>query len=116
MGNQIQFTKAAIERLPLPAGRVEYRDARIPELRLRVSSAGVKSFSVFKRLPGEKPIRITLGRFPGVSVDTARKLALKNLCEISEGLNPNEKKRVECLESITLDVVFGPGRPHISSE
>jgi len=52
MGKQFNFTKQAIEALPLPESRIEYRDEKIPELRLRMTPAGIKSFSVYKRLSG----------------------------------------------------------------
>ncbi|MGC1507178.1 MAG: recombinase XerD, partial [Ketobacter sp.] len=67
MERQFNFTKQAIEDLPLPDTRIEYRDEKIPELRLRVTSTGVKSFSVFKRVSGGSPVRITLGKYPGLS-------------------------------------------------
>jgi hypothetical protein len=64
---QFNFTKQAIEDLSSPESRVEYRDEKIPELRLRVTPTGVKSFSVYKRVSGGSPVRITLGKFPSLS-------------------------------------------------
>lgn len=106
MEKQVSFTKAFIDQIPLPDKRIEYQDLRLPELRLRVTPTGVKSFSVFKRPAGKKPIRVTLGRFPGVSVDQARKLALKNLALLADGLNPNEAKRIESMQDVTLLEVY----------
>lgn len=106
MERQFNFTKQSIEDLPLPDTRIEYRDEKIPELRLRVTSTGVKSFSVFKRVSGGSPVRITLGKYPGLSPVRARTLALKHLADLSDGVNPNEQRRVEAMSAVTLDETF----------
>ena len=106
MERQFNFTKQAIEDLPLPDTRIECRDEKIPELRLRVTSTGVKSFSVFKRVSGGSPVRITLGKYPGLSPVRARTLALKHLADLSDGVNPNEQRRVEAMSAVTLGETF----------
>lgn len=106
MERQFNFTKQAIESLPLPEARIEYRDEKIPELRLRVTSSGAKSFSVFKRVSGGSPVRITLGKYPGLTPVRARTLALKHLAELSDGVNPNEQKRVDAMVSVTLGEAY----------
>lgn len=106
MERQFNFTKQAIEDLPLPETRIEYRDEKISELRLRVTSSGVKSFSVFKRVSGGSPVRITLGKYPGLSPVRARTLALKHLADLSDGVNPNEQRRVEAMSAVTLGETF----------
>jgi integrase len=103
---QFNFTKQAIESLSLPDTRIEYRDDKLSELRLRVTSTGIKSFSVFKRVSGGRPVRITLGTYPGLSPVRARSLALKNLAELSDGVNPNEKRAEDAMSSVTLGQVF----------
>lgn len=110
MERQFNFTKQAIEELPQPQSRIEYRDERIPELRLRVTPAGVKSFSVYKRVSGGRPVRVTLGKYPGLTPVRARSLALKHLAELSDGVNPNEQRRVEALSVITLAEVYSAYR------
>ncbi|WP_298624909.1 site-specific integrase [uncultured Zoogloea sp.] len=91
----LNFTKTALEALPLPAAgaRVEYQDSKTPGLRLRVTSSGVKTFCIFKRTKGGQPERITLGRFPELTVELARKEAAKVLATIASGANPAETKR-----------------------
>lgn len=106
MERQFNFTKQAIEDLPLPDTRIEYRDEKIPELRLRVTVTGVKSFSVFKRVSGGSPVRITLGKYPGLSPVRARTLALKHLADLCDGVNPNEQRRVEAMSTVTLGEAF----------
>ena len=99
---EINFTKKAIENIPTPEKRTEYKDQKIPELHLRVSPSGSKSFSVYTRLPRSKPVRVTLGKFPNLTPDRARVIALKQLADICEGINPNERRRVDALSMITL--------------
>lgn len=102
MERQFNFTKQAIENLSPPKSRIEYRDEKIPELHLRVTPAGIKSFSVFKRVAGGSPVRITLGKYPGLSPVRARTLALKHLADLSDGVNPVEQRRVEAVSNISL--------------
>ncbi|GAB1257635.1 tyrosine-type recombinase/integrase [Aurantivibrio plasticivorans] len=90
----------------MPDSRIEYRDEKISELRLRITSTGVKSFSVFKRVSGGSPVRITLGKYPGLSPVRARTLALKHLADLSDGVNPNEQRRVEAMHTVTLGETF----------
>ncbi len=106
MERQFNFTKQSIEDLPLPDTRIEYRDEKIPELRLRMTPAGVKSFSVYKRVSGGRPVRITLGKYPGLSPVRARTLALKQLADLSDGVNPNDQRRVEAMSAVTLSEVY----------
>lgn len=106
MERQFNFTKQAIEGLPLPETRIEYRDEKISELRLRLTSTGVKSFSVYKRVSGGSPVRITLGKYPGLSPVKARALALKHLADLSGGVNPNDLRRVEAMSAISLGDVY----------
>ena len=73
MAEKINFTQAAIEKLPLPAaGRTYYADAKTPGLFLAVWDSGVKSFELYKRMGG-RPTRLKIGRFPEVTVEQARK-------------------------------------------
>lgn len=94
-GGMLNFTKAAIERLPIPEPgmRAVYRDTRTAGLQLRVTSSGIKTFSVFRRIKGGQPERITLDRFPGMTVEQARTEAAKANAEIAAGGNPAEVKR-----------------------
>jgi len=90
----INFTKANLESLPIPAsGRVEYQDGKTPGLKIRVTANNIKTFCVLKRVKGGSPLRTTLGRFPDMSIEQARKQAAVILAEIAEGGNPAEVKR-----------------------
>lgn len=99
MANILNFTKAVLINIPLPeAGRTEYHDIRVPGLQIRVTQNGVKTFSVYKRVKGGSPQRITLGRFPDMSIEQARVQAAAILSEIASGGNPAEIKRAHKAE------------------
>ncbi len=95
MGNRLNFTKESLGTLslPNPGERAVYLDTKTTGLQVRVTSAGIKTFSVFRRIKGGQPERVTLGRFPGMTVEQARKLAARINAEIGEGSNPAEVKR-----------------------
>ena len=59
---------------------------------------GVKTFSLFRRVKGGKPERITLGRFPSMTVEQARKQAAKINLAIESGANPADAKRAHKAE------------------
>lgn len=95
-GNHISFSKERLLALPLPeAGkRTTYHDIKIRGLQLRVSPTGIKTFSVYRRLKGGQPERVTLGRFPAMTVEQARKSATAINAEIEAGANPAAVRRV----------------------
>lgn len=102
MAKRFNFTIAAINNIEIPEqGRIEYRDTKVPELTLRVTSAGSKSFSVAKKVAG-KNIRVTLGKFPANTIEQARKKARENLLLLENGINPTEKKREEVIQNLSV--------------
>lgn len=97
----INFTKAALDALPIPkdGARVIYHDSKTHGLQLRVTSNGVKTFSMFRWVKAEgKPERITLGRYPDVSIEKAREKAANINAAIANKENPNEAIRAEKAE------------------
>lgn len=103
MESLINLNVVTIENLPIPAiHRVEYRDKKLPELRLRITPSGIKTFSVFKRMHGGKPVRVTLGKFPDLSPTKAKILTRQCLAELVTGNNPNQAKKVNELRNITV--------------
>lgn len=105
---RINFTKPVLDKLPLPeAGqRVVYHDAGGPSsvrgLQLRVTANGVKTFSVFQRVKGGRPERVTLGRYPAMSIETARTKALEELAKFAKGESPKEEKQEKREQALTL--------------
>jgi integrase len=103
MAEKINFTQDRIRNLPIPKdGRVDYYDAKVPKLTCRVSSTGNKSFVVLKKNVAGKVQRVTLGRFPDLSVSEAQKQAGEALTDLSRGINPTEEKRKQKIRGITL--------------
>lgn len=104
MAEIINFTKATIDALPIPAKgqRAEYCDAKQAALRLRVSASGVKTFCVLKRVKGAGMERVTLARYPEMTVEQARRKAAEIIGKIAEGDNPAEVRR-----AIRAEMTFG---------
>jgi len=95
MGKQFNFTKAALDALPLPAEgkRLVCHDTKTTGLQMRVSASGVKTFSVYRRIKGGSPERVTLGRYPEMSIEQARRKSAEINAAIEFGANPAEVKR-----------------------
>lgn len=100
----IRFTKRALEALPpAPAGKRDiYVDDKAAGLELRVTATGAKTFSLLRRVRGGKLERVTLGRFPIVTVEQARKAADAARVVQSEGKSVNAKRKAEQAQSVTL--------------
>jgi integrase len=102
--NSINFTKAALNALPIPAPgkRATYRDIKTPGLQIRVTSTGVKTFTVFRKVNG-RPERITLGRYPEMTPEQARKCAAEINAQIARGESPAERRRADKAEITFAD-------------
>jgi integrase len=104
MSEKFNFTQDRVKNLPLPTtkDREDYHDLGCPKLICRVSKTGSKSFVVKKKTVNGKTQRVTLGRFPDMTVSDARKKAQATLIELAQGINPTEKKRTDKIKKITL--------------
>ena len=87
MAEPVNFTVAAIEALTPPAsGRLEVKDTKAPGLYLRVTSTGVKSFSFVGRAKGSSRVeRVTLGKYPAVRPEEARRRAMEIAGQLAGG-------------------------------
>lgn len=102
MGEKFRFTKERLDNLPIPEdGRETYTDTLEPALRLRVGKTGIKSFMVFRKING-KPVTVTLGRYPAMTIDQARTEARKQLGLMVVGIDPNKAKKAERVKGVTL--------------
>ncbi|MCP4701229.1 MAG: site-specific integrase [Gammaproteobacteria bacterium] len=106
MTNKINFTKAALNKLPVPpkGKRAYYYDAKTRGLGIAVTSAGTQTFILYRKING-KPERITLGHYPDISIEEARGLAYEALAAIARGENPNDRRRLARAEW-TLKYLF----------
>jgi integrase len=101
--NHINFTKKTLESLSAPVSkdREYFHDTRVIGLVLMLTKKGVKSFQVYRKHNGI-PIRVTLGKFPEMSVENARTQGQKVIAELLSGKNPNTEKR-----KIRKEITFG---------
>ena len=91
--SKFNFTKASIENLRVPdKGWVYHYDLKVQGLGIGIGSTGKKSFILYRKIHG-KPERITLGRYPDLTIEQARGKASEINTDIARGLNPSEVKR-----------------------
>jgi integrase len=101
--NKFPFTKMKLKGLEPSDKRKTYHDENLKGLIIDVLTSGTKTFRVYKRVKGKKsPVKVTLGTFPDLSVENAKKKALEALAEIAHGVNPNEKRALESKLKTTL--------------
>jgi integrase len=106
MAIKLNFTKAAIDALALPdpGKRADYQDTKTTGLQLRVAASGIKTLSVLRRINGTLE-RITLGRYPDMTIEQARRRAAEIGVSIASGANPAEVKRGDKAE-MTMGELF----------
>lgn len=108
----LNFTESSVKALPpAPAGtRAVYHDAggreSVAGLSLRVTASGVKTFNIFRRPAGGAPERLSLGRWPAISVDAARRLAKEKIAQLAQGESPNAAKRESRTKGLTVAEAF----------
>lgn len=95
MAERRKLTAAGIERIrPPDTGRAEYLDNVVPQLALRVTPNGSKTFVLRTRVQGTgRQIRITLGEHPALKLADARTKAGDALIKAKRGIDPNMEKR-----------------------
>ncbi len=74
-----------------PTGRYEIFDSKVPGFAIRVSPSGVKSFVLMYRAMGRLR-RLTVGRYPVISLLEARRLAGLALNRLNHGVDPQQEK------------------------
>jgi len=107
----MKITKLVVDKLPIPVGQVKktaqkrYYDDMLKGFGVRVTSGGTKAFFV-EKLVGNKLRRITVGRYPELTVEQARKEAQKVLGKIATGIDPIAERKEKRAKSVTLKEVF----------
>ncbi|MEE8434225.1 MAG: Arm DNA-binding domain-containing protein, partial [bacterium] len=101
--NSIQMTQARVKALnPPEVGQSLIYDQEIPNLAVRLSPGGAKTFIVYKKIDG-KPRRISIGRFPGLTVEEARRQAKKIIGKIADGIDPVKERQKDEALALTLE-------------
>jgi len=105
-GTRVSLTMRRCAILTCPAGkdRQYYHDTQMQALCLCVTAAGTRTFYVWRRVGG-RGVRIKLGRFPGLSLDLARKEAQRINGEVAQGRDP-QAARLTARGEPTLGQLF----------
>ncbi len=111
MVETVRLTKSFVDSAPIPDMKdgkhtqVFYRDASLPGFGLRISSGGSKTYIVETRIQ-RKSKRISIGRYPHITAEQARKSAQGILGEIALGNDPVAQKVARRSQGITLQQAF----------
>lgn len=92
MKNTFRFTKKQLSELLPNAKNTTYHDVLCRGLKLIVRPSGIKTFVLYRKING-RPERITLGRFPDLTVELARAKASACNTDIALGANPAQARR-----------------------
>ncbi|MDR1255338.1 MAG: site-specific integrase [Puniceicoccales bacterium] len=94
----INFTKKTLEGLKASQkGITRVYDIKEKGLGLYITATGHKSFFIKRRINSQQKI-ITIGRFPDMTIELARKEAQKIKLQIAVGENPLEEKEKQASE------------------
>src|SRR5471030_1667331 len=104
----MKLTKLVVDKLPVPlaiqktqTNQKRYYDDTLKGFGVRVTSGGSKAFFL-EKLIQRKLRRITLGRYPELTVEMARKEAQKLLGQIATGIDPVAEKKAAKRRLLTL--------------
>jgi len=108
----MNITKLTVDKLSLPTkvkegrtGQQRYYDDKLKGFGVRVTSGGTKAFFV-EKLIKNKLCRITLGRYPELTVEMARQQAQIMLGQIARKIDPLAERRADKMRAITLSEVL----------
>jgi integrase len=96
-----ELTAGLIDRLTCPLGKQQafMRDSKAPGLRVRVTTAGAKSF-VFEAKLNRQTIRRTIGDVRSWTIDAARTEARRIAVMLDTGIDPRELERQQQADKI----------------
>lgn len=102
---KLNFTKAALDGLPVPLNGWSYHyDLKVQGLGIGIGSTGKKTFILYRKING-RPERLTLGRYPDLTIEQARGKASEINSSIAKGANPADVKRGHAAE-LTFEELF----------
>ena len=108
----MRLTKSSVDNLPSPVpippakhAQAFYRDDQLIGFAVRITETGACAFIVETKVNG-KTRRKTLGRYPNLTVEQARKLAQKRLGMIAAGRDPEAEKKESQAIGVTLAQAF----------
>lgn len=88
-GHSFNFTVKTLNKVaaPMNSKQVYYSDTQEKYLRLSVGKSGSKSFVFYKKVDGF-PRFLTLGPYPGLSIEQARTMVAELRQRLASGENP----------------------------
>ena len=108
----MNITKTFIDKEPIPVklrnGHTEqkrYYDGKLKGFGLRITSGGTRAFFVEKSVNGRLQ-RITIGHYPELTVEQARKEAQVLLGKMVTGIDPVAEKKAKKVKGTTLQKAF----------
>jgi integrase len=108
----VAFTDTMIKAATASKGkRVELTDARCPGLVLRVTDTGSKTFAhKYWSKTQQKPVRVTLGSYPELSLADARSKVHAGMVKRADGGDPHSERvaeRAKAKDALTFDELAG---------
>ena len=98
----MRITKRTIEALQPPKTGYQIAwDGQIKGFGVRITSTGTVSFIYQDRING-RDRRITLGRYPSITSEHAKKLAQRMAAEIADGKDPATERKTRRHKGVTL--------------
>jgi integrase len=101
---KLNFAKRALEALPTTGKRYYVHDSRVRGLALYVTSTGVKTFLLYRKVNGA-PVKLKIGRLEDLSIEQARNKAEELNNQIALGQNPQEEAQ-EKRQELTFAAFF----------
>lgn len=96
--NLTDRTLKAFKKKPAaPGERRTVWDGLLPGFGVRITDKGRVSFFVFRRRAGggDRPVRVTIGPYPAMSLERARTIARGAVEDLAAGVDPREKRVAE---------------------
>lgn len=98
------LTARFVETVKPKAGeRTTISDSVVEGLELRLGTNGSKTWSLRYRTKGGKRSRVSLGRYPALSLAEARDRAIQALAAAVSGADPALEKKIEKIEAIAAE-------------
>jgi len=112
----IRLTKRAIDALPFAkSGQIFYHDSELTGFGLRVG-AKAKTF-IAEGQVRRRSVRLTIGRYPLISPEEAKRVALERLAAMARGDDPAKEEKAKRARALTIEEAFAAffeAKPNLS--
>lgn len=115
MKTKFKFTTANLKSIPpndksSASTEKEYSDTEVTGLKLLSGKNGSKRFLLRYRFQGRKA-SISIGAFPDIDLNTARKVARKHKTQLAEGIDPKAERNAKVLTPTISDFFYNTYLP-----